>query len=65
MTRSSLHRCLQRHDISRFPDVGGDKPANGKFKTHPLGYFHVDIAEVQTAEGMRYLFVATRCLAGH
>ncbi len=29
-----------------------------KFKTYPLGYFHVDIAEAQTAEGKLYLFVA-------
>src|ERR1700722_18962146 len=35
LTRSSLHRCLQRH-----------------------GFFHVDIAEVQTAQGKLYLFVA-------
>jgi hypothetical protein len=26
LSRSSLHRCLQRHDISRLPDVQGDKP---------------------------------------
>jgi len=26
LTRSSLHRCLQRHGISRLPDVDGDKP---------------------------------------
>ena len=25
LTRSSLHRCLQRHGISRLPDVTGDK----------------------------------------
>lgn len=25
LTRSSLHRCLQRHDISRLPEVEGDK----------------------------------------
>ena len=50
LTRSSLHRCLQRHDISRLPEIEGDTPAKKKFKTYPLGYFHVDIAEVQTAE---------------
>jgi len=50
LSRSSLHRCLQRHDISRLPEVDGDKPAKKKFKAYPLGYFHVDIAEVQTAE---------------
>ena len=41
---------MQRHDISRLPEVDGDKPAKKKFKAYPLGYFHVDIAEVQTAE---------------
>ena len=50
LTRSSLHRCLQRHDISRLPEIEGDTPAKKKFKDYPLGYFHVDIAEVQTAE---------------
>ena len=32
LTRSSLHRCLQRHGISRLPDLEGDKPAKKKFK---------------------------------
>jgi transposase len=58
LTRSSLHRCLQRHGISRLPDVEGDKPAKKKFKFYPIGYFHIDIAEVQTAEGKLYLFLA-------
>ena len=26
LTRSALHRCLQRHGISRLPEIGGDKP---------------------------------------
>lgn len=58
LTRSSLHRCLRRHGIGRLPDVEGDKPARKKFKTYPIGYFHIDIAEVQTADGKLYLFVA-------
>jgi transposase InsO family protein len=58
LSRSSLHRCLERHGISRLPDVEGDKPARKKFKSYPIGYFHIDIAEVQTAEGKLYLFVA-------
>ena len=57
LTRSSLHRCLQRHGISRLPDVEGDKPAKKKFKSYPIGFFHIDIAEVQTAEGKLYLYV--------
>ena len=58
LSRSSLHRCLQRHGIGRLPDVEGDKPTKQKFKSYPIGYFHIDIAEVQTAEGKLYLFVA-------
>jgi len=58
LTRSSLHRCLQRHGINRLPDVTGDKPAKKKFKRYPIGYFHIDIAEVHTAEGKLYLTVA-------
>jgi transposase InsO family protein len=58
LTRSSLHRCLQRHGIGRLPDVEGDKEPKKKFKSYPIGYFHIDIAEVQTAEGKLYLFVA-------
>jgi transposase InsO family protein len=58
LTRSSLHRCLQRYGISRLPETEGDKPAKKKFKAYPIGFFHIDIAEVQTAEGKLYLFVA-------
>src|SRR5258708_23750647 len=59
LTRSSLHRCLQRHGISRLPDVEGDKPAKKKFKAYPIGFFHIDIAEVRTEEVKLYLFLAS------
>ena len=58
LTRSSLHRCLQRHGVSRLPQMEGDREPRRKFKTYPIGFFHVDIAEVQTAQGKLYLFVA-------
>src|SRR3974377_1417609 len=58
LTRSSLPRCYQRHGISRLPDVDGDKPAKKAFKKYPIGYFHIDIAEVITGEGKLHLFVA-------
>nr|WP_156475478.1 hypothetical protein [Gluconobacter thailandicus] len=58
LTRSALHRCFQRHEISRLPDIEGDKPKRQRFKRSPIGFFHLDIAEVQTAEGKLYLFVA-------
>jgi transposase len=51
LTRSSLHRCLQRHGISRLPEVGDDKPVKKKFAKYALGYFHLDIAEVHTEQG--------------
>jgi hypothetical protein len=57
LTRSALHRCLQRHGISCLPDVEGDEPKRQRFKCYAVGYFHIDIAEVQAAEGKLYLFV--------
>lgn len=58
LTRSSLHRCYQRHGISRLPEVEGEKPIKKKFKAYPIGFFHIDIAEVRTEEGKLHLFVA-------
>src|SRR6201993_5509678 len=58
MTRSSLHRCFQRHGISRFHAIAGETPAKRPFKAYPIGYFHIDIAEVRTEEGKLFLFVA-------
>jgi hypothetical protein len=58
LTRSSLHRCLQRHGISRLPDTDGDKPQRSKFRRYPIGFFHIDIAEVRSEEGKLYLLVA-------
>ena len=64
LSRSSLHLAsgkrspgsfsdlphLQRYGISRLPEVDGDLPAKKKVKSYPIGFFHIDIAEVQTAE---------------
>jgi transposase InsO family protein len=58
LTRSSLHRCLLRHGISRLPEVEGGKSKTKKFDCYPIGFFHIDLAEVRTAEGKLYLFVA-------
>ena len=54
LTRSSLHRCLQRHGISRLPEIS-EKPAKKRFAQYPIGYFHIDIAEVCTEQGRLYL----------
>ncbi len=58
LTRSALHRCLQRHGIGRLPEVEGDRAVRKIFRPYPIGYFHIDIAEVRTEEGKLHLFVA-------
>jgi transposase InsO family protein len=58
LTRSSLHRCLQRHGISQLPQVEAEASGKRTFKAYPIGYFHIDIAEVRTAQGKLYLLVA-------
>jgi hypothetical protein len=57
-TRSSPHCCLQRYGIDRLLDVAVDKPTNMKSKSYPIGFFHIDIPEGQSAEGKPYLFAA-------
>lgn len=56
MTRSTLHRCRQRHGISRLPKADREKPK--KFKAYEIGYFHIDIAELRYEGGKGFLFVA-------
>ncbi|MGO8499842.1 IS481 family transposase, partial [Rhizobium ruizarguesonis] len=46
------------HGICRLPDGDGDKSAKKKFKSYPIGYFHIDIAEVRTEQGKLHMFVA-------
>src|SRR5215207_5099696 len=38
LTRSTLHRCLERHGISRLPEIDGDKPKKQRFAAYPVGY---------------------------
>ena len=46
-----------RECVSGLPDVEGDKPKRQKFKPDPIGFYHIYIAEVQTAEGKLLSFV--------
>jgi hypothetical protein len=51
LTRSALHRLFQRHGISRLPLATDRKsPEKKKFKQYPIGYLHVDFAEVRTED---------------
>lgn len=58
LTRSSLHRLFQRHDISRLPAIETETSAKKRFRAYPVGYFHIDIAEVRTEQGKLYMLVA-------
>src|SRR5215216_5566262 len=44
--------------ISRLPDTDGSKPQRSRFERYPIGFFHLDIAEVRTEQGKLHLFVA-------
>ena len=51
LTRSSLHRRLNRHGVSRSPDVAGDTEAEKKFRSNPIGFVHIDSSAVTTKDG--------------
>lgn len=57
LTRSSLHRCFQRHGISKLPHLEKPKKKTNQFKKYEPGYVHIDISQVYTEEGKLYLFV--------
>lgn len=38
-----------------------DKPKRQRFERYPIGYFHIDVAEVRTGEGELSIFVAIHC----
>ena len=58
LSRSALHRCLQRHGLSRLPLVKEPAPKRGRFAPTTLGYVPLDFCDLATAEGKVRLFVA-------
>lgn len=58
LTRSSLHRCLMRHGISRLPDDPGKVSKRGRFADVAIGYVHIDISELRLAQGKLNMFLA-------
>ena len=54
----TLQRQLADDQRTWLPEIDGDKPVKKALKVYPIGFFHIAIAEVQTAEGKLYLFVA-------
>lgn len=57
LSRSALHRCLQRHAISRFP-VEETNDKRKRFKTYEIGYVHIDSCELRHADGRLVMFLA-------
>lgn len=58
LSRSSLHRCLLRHGISRLPASEIKASGRGKFAPTEIGYVHIDIAELRLAQGKLNMFLA-------
>jgi transposase InsO family protein len=58
LSRSALHRCLQRHGISRLPQ-GDEKTSKRKpFAETAIGYVHIDVCELRLAQGKLFMFLA-------
>ena len=57
LTRSSLHRCLERHGISRLP-VNDTMTKRGRFADTTIGYVHIDSCEFRHTDGKTHMFLA-------
>src|SRR3712207_2478561 len=58
LSRSALHRCLERHGISRLPQ-GEEKASKRKrYAETAIGYVHIDACELRLAEGKLFMFLA-------
>ena len=58
MTRSNLHRCLERHGISRLPENPDKASKRGKFAQTAIGFVHIDISELRLTQGKLNMFLA-------
>jgi hypothetical protein len=58
LTRSALHRCLQRHGISRLPANEEKASKRGRFAETTIGFVHIDSCELRLAEGRLVMFLA-------
>jgi transposase-like protein len=58
LTRSALHRCLQRYGISRLPGSEEKGVKRGRFAETKIGYVHIDSCELRLSEGKLHMFLA-------
>ena len=57
LTRSRLHRCHERHGISRLPVGPGKSTKRNKFGDTKIGYVHIDVSELRLAKGKLNMFL--------
>ena len=61
LSRSNLHRGLQRHGLSNLNALQKQEQTEAApkktFKDYPIGFVHVDIAELHVGKQKLYLFV--------
>jgi transposase InsO family protein len=58
LSRSALHRCLQRHGISRLPQDPERASKRKRFAETAIGYVHIDACELRLSEGKLFMFLA-------
>lgn len=58
LSRSSLHRCLLSHGLSRLPASDIKSTGRVKFAPTAIGYVHIDIAELRLAQGKLNMLLA-------
>jgi transposase InsO family protein len=58
LSRSALHRCLQRHGISRLPQGEEKASKRQRFAETGIGYVHIDVCELRLAQGKLFMFLA-------
>ncbi len=62
LTRSNLHRCWKRNDLSVLRNEEGEEKEKKKFKEYGPGFVHIDITIITLEKKKYYLFVAIdRC----
>ena len=58
LKRTNLYRVFRNHRISALPKEENEKHETEAFNDYPIGYFQVDIAQVNTEDEHLYMFVA-------
>ena len=58
LSRSALHRCLQRHGLSRLPQDEDKTSKRKRFTETRIGYVHIDVCELRLSTGKLFMFLA-------